>query len=508
MEAVFIVIVLAVLVSAVVGIFNIGRWFYNRLDREEGDQEHMVSESTEKEEGTSVLKDQSMRSSKMKKIDFRGSIAIRFVIIGAIALMMLVPLGKIDSIVDERHGLYDQVLHNIASQWGSPQRIVGPLLVIPITEKHNVIEKSKNAKGEVEETTKVVRSEKNIIVLPKHLKEKIALKEHYRYRGIYKSLVYGAKIDVEGTFVLPDITKMTDHLETVHYEKSYMVMGLSDPKAIEEVSVLSLGIQKATFEPGTKLTIKGIKSGFHAQAVLKKGEKSLPFYFELKANGSSYLRFSAFGEKSKIVVSSPWQHPSFQGAILPTRRHIGADGFEATWVIPSLARNFPQTWIHEAHSYQLDSLLTGVDLYEPVALYALVTRSIKYGVLFILLTFLIFLIFEVTQKSRLHYVQYILIGFSLGLFFLVLLALSEHLAFLSAYMLASVIAIGSIGLYTWFSTRSSRHAGMVFVLLVALYAILYSILQMEDYALLMGTGLLLVVLFVLMWITRNLKVQS
>jgi len=520
---IIIIILLAILVSALVGFFIIGRWLYSRFYEDESQEEsqeasqeealekptEMESSRVEREEIEGILtKDKPVWSNNMKKIDFKNSIAVRFVIIGLIALMMLIPLGKIGSVVDERSGLYDKVLRNIASQWGSPQEITGPMLVIPITEKYDVIETSKDAKGEEKKTTKVVRKERNIIVLPKQLQTKIALQEHYRYRGIYKSLVYGADVAVEGDFILPDIAKLTDHLEVIRYEKAYMIMGLSDPKAIEEVSTLSFGALKASFEPGTKLALKGIEAGFHAPLALHEGTKTYPFHFTLKANGSSYLRFSAFGEKSKIMVNSSWEHPSFQGAILPTKRQIGAGGFEATWEIPSLARNFPQTWIHENHTYNLGSLLTGVDLYEPVALYALVNRSIKYGVLFILLTFLTFLIFEVTQKSKLHYVQYVLIGFSLGLFFLVLLSLSEHIAFLSAYVVASMITILSISLYTWFSSRSKRHAGMIFVLLLALYAILYSLLQMEDYALLMGTGLLLAVLFVLMWITRNLRSEG
>jgi len=513
---IIIVILLAIVVSALVGFFIIMRWLYEKFYEEESQEESREeplgnlskTESSPEEkketEGT-LTKDKTVWSNNMKKIDFKNSIAVRFVIIGLIALMMLIPLGKIGSVVDERSGLYDKVLKNIASQWGSPQEITGPMLVIPIMEKYDVVETSKDAKGREKQTTKVIHKERNVIVLPKQLQTKIALQEHYRYRGIYKSLVYGADVAVEGDYVLPDIAKLTDHLETIRYEKAYMVMGLSDPKAIEGVSALSFGALKASFEPGTKLTLKGINAGFHAPLALHKGTTTYPFRFTLKANGSSYLRFSAFGEKSKIMVRSSWEHPSFQGAILPTERRIGTDGFEATWEIPSLARNFPQAWIYENQTYRLDSLLTGVDLYEPVALYALVNRSIKYGVLFILLTFLTFLIFEVTQKSKLHYIQYVLIGFSLGLFFLTLLSLSEHIAFLSAYIVASMITVLSITLYTWFSSRSKRHAGMIFALLLALYAILYSLLQMEDYALLMGTGLLLFVLLVLMWITRHLK---
>ena len=495
-EMVAILIGLIIIGVILVGLFVIGRWIYRKIN-------------IQNTKGTLMKdkKDMIETEKKVPKIQ-TNSMTIRFIIIGFIAFLMLMPLAQVSSIVNERSSLHTTVLSNIASQWGKPQVVSGPALILPIIETYSAYETVKDKDGNEKLELKRYTRNRNVVILPKLLNKEIELNEHYRYRGIYKSLVYASDINVAGEFVIPDISKISDDLDEVRYDKAYILMGLSDTKAIEDVSALTLNEKSYSFEPGTKLRLLGIGGGFHAPILLNKKENKYKFSFDLKTNGSSYIRFSAFGEETVVKVKSSWKHPSFQGDILPMDRNISENGFTAKWKIPSLARNFPQTWIHELHKYEVNQLLTGVDLFEPVALYSLVNRSIKYGVLFIILTFLTFLVFEVVQKSKLHYVQYVLIGFSLGLFFLTLLSLSEHIAFLKAYISASAITILSISIYTWFSNRNAKQFAFLLVLLTALYAIMYSLLQLEDYALLMGTGLLLVILFVLMWITRNLKVSD
>ena len=501
MDMLAMLIGILVIIAMFTGLFVIGRWLYRKLKLNLNLNTKGVVMS---EQNKSIESQEKREVNKIKP----NHMSIRFIIIGIIALLMLIPLSQVSSVVDERSNLHQKVLSNIASQWGNPQVVTGPALILPIIEKYKTYKKVKDKDGNEKMELKHYTRNRNLVVLPKILKQEIGLKEHYRYRSIYKSLVYSSEITVAGEFIIPDISKVSDDLYKVRYDKAYILMGLSDTKAIEYVSNLKINKNEYSFEPGTKLSLRGISSGFHAPLELSKKEKKYNFSFNFKTNGSSYIRFSAFGEKTEVMVTSSWQHPSFQGAILPTDRNISEKGFTATWKIPSLARNFPQVWIHELHKYDVKQLLTGVDLFEPIALYSLVSRSIKYGVLFIILTFLTFLVFEVTQKSKLHYVQYVLIGFSLGLFFLTLLSLSEHIEFLKAYVLASGITILSISIYTWFSNRNGKQFMLILLLLSALYTIMYSLLQLEDYALLMGTGLLMVILFVLMWITRNLKVSE
>lgn len=503
---------LLVSLSSLIGAFVLVRWLYKKLTYEPEDSissgASIINEVSQPSPSKSKVSVKNQESNMSKFEFFNDKISIRFIVIGVIALLMLIPISNVSSLVKERHGLYNTVLSGIASQWGRPQIITGPVLVLPIVEKYVINEKVKTTDGAEKAISKDVYRNKNVVVLPKKLETEIKLDEHYRYRSIYKSLVYQAQVKNHGVFVLPDINKLSDNLHQVRHDKAFVLVGLSDTKAINEVSKLEFGGVRKIFEPGTKLELSGINSGFHAPVDMVNNQKEYAFDFNFETKGSANIRFSAFGETSVIKVNSSWQHPSFQGGILPTERSVTDEGFNAKWVIPSLARNFPQTWIAENRKYSLDSLLTGVDLYEPVFLYSLVSRAVKYGILFIALTFLTFLIFEITYKSRLHYVQYALVGLSLGMFFLVLLSLSEHMEFLKSYTISGAITVTSISLYTWFSGRKLGQSIAVFVLLAALYIILYSLLQLEDYALLMGTGLLLMVLLVLMWITRNLKVAE
>jgi inner membrane protein len=432
--------------------------------------------------------------------------SIRFVIVAVIALLMLIPLNTLTDVVSDRYRSYRDVLVDISKQWGNPQDITGPLLVIPIIEQHQHTEKVKDQAGNENVITTDKLYKKHVVVLPQNLKQSITLNEHHRSRGIYKSLVYTADVTIDGTMVLPDISRLSDELETIKYDEAFMVMGLTDTKAINRASPLTFADSAQRFEPGVKIgQIANIRSGFHAMTPLSSDQNNYPFKFSFNTNGSSKLRFSSFGETTDTSIHSTWPHPSFQGAVLPANRIITAEGFDANWSIPSLARNYPQAWILEQQRYDLKSFVTGVDLYEPVSLYSRITRAIKYGILFIALTFLACVAFELGSGRKLHYVQYAVVGLALALFFLTLLASSEHLSFLAAYIGSALVIVTMISLYTGFSARSLGQGIGIMILLTALYSVLYSLLQLEDYALLMGTALLLIMLGVIMWLTRNVQ---
>ncbi|MGL5664565.1 MAG: cell envelope integrity protein CreD, partial [Shewanella sp.] len=207
------------------------------------------------------------------------------------------------------------------------------------------------------------------------------------------------------------------------------------------------------------------------------------------------------GEQTLLNIHADWPHPSFKG-LLPAEREITANGFTASWNISHLTRNYPQEFIKSNQS-TLTEVVANAMLFEPVTHYGKIERSVKYGLLFIVLTFIMLFIFELGQKTSLSTVQYMLVGSAMALFYLLLLSLSEHLAFLQAYLIAACIPVLSVSAYVGSATASLKRGAIVGTMLVSLYAVLYSILQLEDYALLMGTGLLLVVLLILMFVTRH-----
>ncbi len=436
------------------------------------------------------------------------TLTIRAMIVGVIALVMLIPLVMMQGVVDERNGLYSNVLHDIANTWGGQQLLQGPVLVVPFVEKHVSKETIKDDNGEEKIKTKTKYLTKYAIHLPKDLNIEVKLAEQHRKRGIYKSLVYEAELSLAGGFDRLDIHSMSDYIHRIDWDKAYIVLGLSDTRAINEVSSLNWNGNEIGYSPGTKVT-EILSHGFHASLKdLNAESEQHVFNTKVSINGSQGFRFAPFGENTIVNMKSSWPHPSFQGMTLPTNYEITADGFTSSWTIPHLARNYPQSWVYADQNYHLGEFTAGVDLFEPVFLYSKVTRAVKYGILFVGLTFLTFLIFELTTQTRLHYVQYGLIGVALTLFYLVLLSIAEHTAFLTAYIIAAIINIGLITIYTGAALKNWTRAGVIFVLLSALYTVLYSLLQLEDYALLMGTMLLLFVLIVLMYVTRNLRVNS
>lgn len=431
------------------------------------------------------------------------SLTVRSIVIGVIALIMLIPLGMVGGVVDERNYLYQTVLEDIGNTWGRQQVLLGPVLVIPYTDKIVHQETVTDNNGHQQTIDTVVYRKHSALFLPKSLAINADLEEQFRNRGLYSSLVYTAEVKLSSQFDSPDVGSLSEHIDKIHWNKAYLTMGLSDTRAINSVSSLNWDGTEQTLSPGTQL-LPLLQQGFHAKLKEFEADGTHQLELTMNINGSRGFRFAPFGETTRASITSSWPHPSFQGSVLPAQHQISGDGFHAQWEIPHLARSYPQSWTHNGAEFNLYEFTTGVDMFEPVSLYSQLTRATKYGVLFIGLTFLTFLIFELTLQAKLHFVQYGLTGISLSLFFLVLLSLSEHIAFLKAYLAASTLTIGMITLYAAAALKSISRAVIIFVLLTSLYIVLFSLLQLEDYALLMGTGLLILVVMVLMYVTRHL----
>ena len=325
--------------------------------------------------------------------------------------------------------------------------------------------------------------------------------------------MYSADIIIDGVFKRPNIESLSEHIEKIHWDRAWFSLGISDTQAINTVSPLdwSAANQSIDFEPGTKI-IKTISSGFHAPINLSQRDVNInsvslsdyPFSLAINVNGSQGFYFSPFGKTTNVQISSDWPHPSFQGNVLPDQHDIRQDGFDAQWSVPHLARNYPQLWTLEAQSFDLEEFSAGVNLFESVSLYSQITRAIKYGVLFLVLTYVTFLLFEMGIGQRLHIIQYGVIGLALSIFYLTLLSLAEHAGFFKAYLSAAAIIISMISLYVLSVIRRLKRTSIITFLLIGLYTLLYVMLRLEDFALLAGSVMLLVVLAAMMFLTRNI----
>jgi len=444
------------------------------------------------------------------------SLVFRFIIIAVLIGVMTIPLGMVSEIVRERSHLYHGVLNEIAGTWGHKQKLQGPALFVPYTEKFTTETIKTDKDGNERKVNKVRYMQRTAIILPEDLNIVVDLQGQTRKRSLYESLVYTADLKVTGSFKRPKLSDLSNHINKIHWNKAWLALGISDTQAINKVSELNWKMSNKKsfhidFEPGTKV-VNSIASGFHAPVDLTTldGDASTelhniyPFSLDININGSQGFYFSPFGKTTNVTVNSDWPHPSFQGNVLPDKHDVSDKGFVATWSVPHLARNYPQTWTLETQKFNLDEFYAGVNLFESVSLYSQITRAIKYGVLFFTLTYITFLIFELGIGRRLHVVQYGMIGLALSMFYLTLLSMAEHAGFFTAYISAAAIIIIMITLYAFAAIRHVGRTGIISLLLIGLYTMLYSLLKLEDYALLAGTVLLLLILAVMMYLTRNI----
>lgn len=429
----------------------------------------------------------------------------RMVAVGVLALVLLIPLGMVESVVAERHRTYRAVVDDIAGSWSGDQVLAGPMLVVPFSEKIEVTDEYVAPSGEKRSSTRWESRRRRAVILPDVLAIDGVIVPELRRRGIYQVRVFTAELELEAVFQNLEQTIgelcADDRLEAIDWSGAVMAFGLSDPRGVVSVDGIAVDGAGGRARPGTTLT-SIVDRGFHVP-VAAAGPGSVEIHIPAVIRGSDSLRFLPVGATTRATLRSDWPHPSFVGDVLPTEREITADGFAGSWIIPLLNRSYPQAWV-AGEAVDLGEISAGVRLFEPVALYDLVTRATKYGLLFIVLTFLTLGLIEVTTGVKLSIVQLLLIGTALALFFLILIALAEHIGFALAYVLASAAVVSINTVYCAALLTRRPVALVVGGVLTAVYAVLYTILEAEDFALLAGTALLTVALIVTMYFTRRI----
>lgn len=409
---------------------------------------------------------------------------------GTILLLLLIPLSMIDHMVSERESRSLVVQNEIGKQWGNEQDVSGPYLMIPYL---------------VSATKKTAAKDGVLVLMPEVLKVDATVDAVKRKRGIYETVLYRSDSDVQGVFVVPSIQRLKNLIPvnaTIYFERTSLQMDIPHPRGIRKSSDLSWNGAKLEFRSGSK---NGSPDAIHVPVFVSPG-KEYRFQTALELNGNRHLTFTPAGKHTEIRMKSTWPSPSFFGSYLPDERTVGKDGFSAKWTISNLGRGFDQILVDPNLSLHgvVRSSGFGVKLIQPVDHYQKTERAIKYGLLFILLTYTAFFLFEIFQRTKIHPVQYLFIGIAMVLFYSLFLSFTEHLIFPVAYILSSVSTIGLITLYSVFVFRSVLRSSWLGVYLTGLYGFLYVVLQSEDYALLMGSTGLFVLLAIVMLATRNI----
>jgi inner membrane protein len=355
----------------------------------------------------------------------------------------------------------------------------------------------------------VVRSETRYAnFLPDQLRIHGSASSQIRKRGIFSIPVYELRITMEGRFSRPDFSNINVEPAAVIWHRAHLVVGIADVRAIQEVTSVNWNGSQVAFVPGVG-AFADVHAGIHSVVGFPEESSAIEFALPLALNGSEAVNFAPFGESTLVELSSNYEHPSFQGNWLPSDRTVTTDGFSAKWAIPFLGRSFPQAWAAEDDmSKEIGGSLFGVKLLSSVDHYRMAERSVKYAGLFILLTFAALWLFEVLAGIRVHPIQYLMMGGALCLFYLLELSLSEHLGFPLAYAVASVAVVGMVAAYAAVVLRGVRRALGVGLGVALLYAYLYVLLMNEDFALLIGSIGLFLILAGIMFATRRVDWYS
>jgi inner membrane protein len=442
------------------------------------------------------------------------ALLFKLLIVAALMAIIGIPLSMIQATISERMAFRDEAVRSIATDSVREQTVVGPVLVIPYTD---AFEEREDVSDDKEKKVKVTKHlvQRRALVFPNDLQIKGNMDTDRRYRGIHKVLVYSGQYAIAGDFVLPKLSELArakpeSRLET---GRPFIALAIDDVRGIRNIPKIVWGGKTFEFEQGSGLT--AFRNGVHAKldGVDLGNAASVKFAFDLGLDGIERQHFSPVGKNNQVTLASKWPHPQFGGRFLPSpkTRQVDQNGFTATWNISALASNAQQQLIQLESSQaaptegmQPDRVdRFNVGFIEPINVYSQADRAVKYGLLFVALTFAAFFLFEILKRLPIHPVQYALVGMSLALFFLLLVSLSEHIEFVYAYLIASSGCVVLIAFYLNHVLRDWRRGLGFGCALTLLYGALYGLLRSENNALVMGSILLFAILAATMVGTRK-----
>jgi len=408
-----------------------------------------------------------------------SSLVGRALMLAVLTLGLKIPLSMVDGVISDRQSYENEAVNNVRDSWGRAQTFVGPMIALPYRPPD-------------------VHGTRLLTLLPEKLTIDGAVVPERRWRGLFAVTVYRATFDVVAEF-------NTKAEQWIDWTQAHLTLGLSDIKSIEAATVDADG-QQVEWVPDTSGPLVSLQAPVAVAALTNRD--SFTVRFRVVFAGSGSLCIVPMGRRTEATIASSWPSPSFIGRYLPASQTIDKDGFKAKWSISYLGRSYGQVWDVPSSTRPAENVVLGsafgVTLLNSVSAYREADRAIKYGVLFIGLTFATCLMFEFVGGTRPSVAQYGLIGLSLCVFYLLLLSLSEQIGFGPAYLASATAVVAQAAIYNWALQRRRGPALTFGAILAGLYGDLYGLLQLEDVALLAGSLLLFAVLSLAMWFTRNL----
>lgn len=425
----------------------------------------------------------------------RNSVTFKLFSIFGLLLVSMIPVAFVQGLVSERQQLQNTAMQEVNQKWAGQQTLAGPILTLPYRRSYT------NDKKQTFTSTEYLH------LLPARLDISGKMNPEILHRGIYDMIVYTSDLQLKGHFDSEEFKNLPVAAENLLWNQAFVSLGISDLRGIKDTVKLNWNGKAHSFDPGA-VTDHLYEAGIHTRVPLndKLRLSRVPFELNLALKGNQQLFFMPVGKETRIGLKAPWPDPSFDGAFLPDTRNISTQGFDANWQVLHLNRNFPQLW--QGKQYSFEGSAFGVHLIQPVDHYLKVERSVKYALFFIGLTFLTFFFVEVLTKRLVHPLQYLLVGFALCVFYTLLLSISEQLGFEKAYAISATMTISLVTAYAAGFLRSLSLTAVTGGVLLSLYGFIYVILNQQDYALLMGSLGLFVVLALVMFFSRRLDLNE
>lgn len=440
-----------------------------------------------------------------------GALWKRIALLILIGMGLMLPMTMIMGLIKERQNAKRSVLSEIAQSSTGEQSITGPVLLVPYKRRVVHTQIVKDEKGvEKEKKTEQILDE-TLAFLPESLEIDGDVSTFEKRRGIYTARLYSAPLKFRGRFFVPKEYYTRGGAGAFDFGRARMAIGIADPRGIKNSPELLVDEKKIAFVSGANAP--GMEAGMHAQlgTLSDTQANTIEFAFELGLQGMERLWFVPTGKSTQVSLKSNWPHPSFYGRYLPEPKADGeanpVDGFAAQWrtshFSTNLATQYGDCVADAGKCAAVSNNGFGVSLIQPADIYQQLERSAKYGFLFIGLTLIAFFLYEVLKRLAIHPIQYGLVGVALAMFYLLLTSLSEHIAFDTAYAIASAACIGLLVFYVSFVLKSAARGLSFGALLAALYGALYVLLRSEDHSLLLGSVLLFGLLTAVMVGTRK-----
>jgi len=439
----------------------------------------------------------------------KESLTLRMFTVGFLIIVMLIPLSYIKVLIRERKQNQENVIAKIDKNWGNEVLIYGPILKIPY--KYYTKETTQNEQTKKYYTTTTEHTDVAFF-FPEILNEKVSIKTQERHLGMYKEMVFNSENKITGSFGIPDFKTLDIKEKDIIWDKAKIIINTSNLKGITSQVEIGINDKKYAFKPLYNDKKTSYNSGIISHTLVSSfleetsipTDKSINFTLNLPINGSKQFRIIPIGKETKMNIKSNWTTNEFVGNFSPIEAEkVSENGFNKNWKVLHINRPFSQQFTEKLPN--LNEFAFGVNFRTTVNEYQKNTRAVKYGFLLIGLTFLIFFLIQSISKINIHPFQYLMIGVALTMFYTLLIAITEHSDFQKAYIIAGTSVVLLISLYSKSILKNIKFPMLIGGSLASLYTFIYVIIQLENYALLVGSIGLFFILAIVMYVSRKIK---